>query len=1673
MKRTFSVLLWSVLITALFAGMAFGAASTVTNMTIPATTGDIRTVSLDNAALESADVISFDVAITVQAGDPSTDIVFEAFTGGAAARKLSVDISFDISKQPQDHIDKYYIKPGTDENADKWLIKTASNDTAARTLNLHVTLHRKAAYNTERLEETATVTFKTTEDQSNNTYSQTYTVNFVNWDDTTITISTDATTSTDTTVTADATTIPITLSKDVKILLNTNYTSPDKSANNPMWDATTWGLTDSEKTWDMPNTGISLDNNLYVSWDNTGWLSISGKARLAGPKVLKITAKTNKGGSITKNYTIQVNADEPHEQVYFKDMNYWIPGGTTQSTAYDITTIADRSGDIFPGDKIQFVFRNYGPSSVDKPVLEFVTTDSDYNNHHGFTITTSGDNVSADSDPSKSFAMVLLSHDANDEVDSGRRLTKDTTYYLKMTGSNPIGTTTEYFKFTVKTAPVFNKDNKTGSFTWGTAGSFTPVMKNDSIDGISFAISPDVSADELADIGLTFDTATGTISGTWDTISPDVVSVDNESSTTKTYTLVAYKGARGMDSMDVKLTFRGTKPVFTTSQTDVEGWSTALLYSQDIANSAKAIEITSPGSLDITISSPDTTPTGLSYDITSTDSKVWSIKFKGVVPEAWTGTVTITAKNSSGAVTIKPTFTINAGTLNVTGGTGANGAGALEYGTGSFIVGDSIDMHPLNLLAEKPYSDDDRTQNPKKMTVIPGPVKWTATGLPKGIKLSWDKTADGDSTVAWLSGHFSKAQEATPYTITATVPATGDSVTFTGEITVLVPPKISTSSLKKLTVDTEYSETLKATNVDKWTVKISGDDEFTAPGGSAVLKFDEAKTAITGTIDRYIPGNEVVVRIEVENAAGIDSKDLSLDVIPVKPKFTSTKLGDMAKTDTKTVTATGTMPIMLNAWIDEATAQKYFESFGYDGTKSIDITDSSDNIVGLVFTPGKDDAGNGNGTGTLTTTDSNVQMAYKNLPIMFNASSDFTSIDKKLTVTLKGDAPVWYFAQGNDNYEKADDTMTIRAVGSQDIGIDEAHTVGGYNFYVDGDGPIQVTVTPDGQDNEKNGLYVISADDPNHYGVDKKLYTVSGEPLGTKETKTNVKLKVKNLSTGETDTVKLAITSLIKPKFRTSEPVKKETEVKGKLSAKMPVSGSKDGLGWRILNPESTTESEDITDEMVADLKSDYGITFDPTKGTFTATSATAPTLDDGNSKYESMDIYVQAYNTAGSGDIAIFKLGIKGEKPVFKTKTLTFDRTEPDFEGATVVGRTSTPNYLVLSNIDNSVMEDIANVQYSFDAASSKDVDKLGFGDIDSKNNEGYLQTKTGATELTRATKKTNITFNATNYESTGKGIVTVTIRDPEPEISDITVPTMYFSGDKHIWSSDLSLVIPPTGDTNISWALKAVDKPSSGVGVKLTAVNSGDIKGYRAYVEWTIPAVKKAVEDTSGSFTITATNKDTKESYTTPEIAYSVAGYTPPSKEAPEEEPTDVAASPEAEAPAKTIDDVELGTGTVTFGEARTADSLTDAQRAALEEAGYVIVKVLPELTTDVSGQYDVAAMLDVDSLELAEEAAEGAELAYFAFPVDAETTEDDEIADFFDEDGADTAVVPESKKVLVFPWLTAEKTYAPVIAVKVDAVAEAKDEAENLKEGDVITEEAVEAKTEAEAVEPVEAE
>lgn len=83
------------------------------------------------------------------------------------------------------------------------------------------------------------------------------------------------------------------------------------------------------------------------------------------------------------------------------------------------------------------------------------------------------------------------------------------------------------------------------------------------------------------------------------------------------------------------------------------------------------------------------------------------------------------------------------------------------------------------------------------------------------------------------------------------------------------------------------------------------------------------------------------------------------------------------------------------------------------------------------------------------------------------------------------------------------------------------------------------------------------------------------------------------------------------------------------------------------------------------------------------------------------------------------------------------------------------------------------------------------------------------------------------------------------------------------------------------------------------------------------------------------------------------------------------------------------------------------------------------MPEIHVNKSGLSEL-------EIELDENAEINAKLFWLACPQNHEPSEDDSIAEFYDESGQEIFAVPENKLITVSAWLNKDIIYAPVILV-----------------------------------------
>ena len=266
-----------------------------------------------------------------------------------------------------------------------------------------------------------------------------------------------------------------------------------------------------------------------------------------------------------------------------------------------------------------------------------------------------------------------------------------------------------------------------------------------------------------------------------------------------------------------------------------------------------------------------------------------------------------------------------------------------------------------------------------------------------------------------------------------------------------------------------------------------------------------------------------------------------------------------------------------------------------------------------------------------------------------------------------------------------------------------------------------------------------------------------------------------------------------------------------------------------------------------------------------------------------------------------------------------------------------------------------------------------------------------------------TTITVTASNADGkAAKRVVIKTMTPPE-------INTASFSGGGY----SAGTVTLPAGTMNKFYSVKL-----SASGTKsITWTLEGDLPEGLKFSGGTISGKPKEAGDFT--FTVTANNavgEDTRDFALTVTDPYAEAGSLPETREAGSSKPAE-------DSEPESVPEAEEMTAEpeISFG----AERASSPHQSEIEGEGYIIAAVLPEITVNVSGMYDIEA-------ELSENAPAGAKLYWLAYP-DGEGSEDDEIAEFYDEAGAEIETVPDSRKIVVSVWLNEGVKYSPVIAVK----------------------------------------
>ena len=313
-------------------------------------------------------------------------------------------------------------------------------------------------------------------------------------------------------------------------------------------------------------------------------------------------------------------------------------------------------------------------------------------------------------------------------------------------------------------------------------------------------------------------------------------------------------------------------------------------------------------------------------------------------------------------------------------------------------------------------------------------------------------------------------------------------------------------------------------------------------------------------------------------------------------------------------------------------------------------------------------------------------------------------------------------------------------------------------------------------------------------------------------------------------------------------------------------------------------------------------------------------------------------------------------------------------------------------------------NISYSIAAS---DLAKFGITSLEdlgltfTADPENAAASITGTPEY--SVKSLPITFTASNVMSTVTRKVTLTITGSKPAFtSSSNQSRTNFSQEA---SSAVDIDFEVTGARKITFSMNNV----SG----LTLTQTGD---YTANLSGTAPS--KIGKTT---INITASNPNGKVTkkiiLQTTKAASSSAKTNATAAPAPSQESLTV----KAEATPSNEQ-----TAIIPVQESVTNQAINESKGYVVEQGAYEIIYELPEITALESGMNDF-------EIKLSDDVPAGAEILWLARPQDAEPSEDDEIAEFYDTEGAEITTVPESHELTVSAWLNKDVTYKPALAVK----------------------------------------
>ena len=382
-----------------------------------------------------------------------------------------------------------------------------------------------------------------------------------------------------------------------------------------------------------------------------------------------------------------------------------------------------------------------------------------------------------------------------------------------------------------------------------------------------------------------------------------------------------------------------------------------------------------------------------------------------------------------------------------------------------------------------------------------------------------------------------------------------------------------------------------------------------------------------------------------------------------------------------------------------------------------------------------------------------------------------------------------------------------------------------------------------------------------------------------------------------------------------------------------------------------------------------------------TNSSGTTATITGTPDEAETLDLTVRATNSAGT-DEQEFTLNVKGVAPKLKA-TLAKGKIDSNYTGSNISATGTMPIEIAYSISDSD--------KKKFNIETLEDLGLTFTADP-----ETGTATITGTPDA--SVKSLPITFTATNIASTNPVTKKIQLTITGEKLafaspSESTLKITKSTGD------DVDMNFEVTGSKNVKFSMNKING--------LTLEQTGD---YTAKLSGT--ASNKAAKTT---VTITATNSEGK--VTKKVIIQTVKPKEETATPEPQSAPVDeIVAQPQTSEPASNMQQApETSAQAVNLGGTNTTLNLED----------FTTIATLPAISVDVEGMYEF-------NVEIDEEFATGKKLYWFANPKEKDSTDDDEIAEFYDVDGQEIETIPEAHVIKVSAWLNPGGYYEPVIAI-----------------------------------------